>query len=113
MSNFVAYSALAGAIIFEVIGTSLLKASAQFTKLLPTLGTLAAYTFAFYFLSLTLRTLPVGIAYALWSGMGMVLISGVGWFIYHQKLDFFALLGMGLILLGVLIINVFSKSMGH
>jgi small multidrug resistance pump len=113
MTSFAAYGALAGAIVFEVIGTSLLKASEQFTKLIPTLGTLVAYTIAFYFLSLTLRTIPIGVAYAIWSGMGMVLISIVGWIIYQQVLDLPALLGMGFILLGVMIINLFSKTIGH
>lgn len=101
------------AILFEVIGTSALKASNQFTKLIPSLITLVTYFCAFYFLSLTLKSLPVGIAYAIWSGVGIVLISLAGYFIFQQKLDLPAILGMILIVAGVLVINLFSKSVPH
>lgn len=101
------------AIVAEVIGTTLMKYSQGFTKLLPSLGTLLFYGIAFYLLSLTLQTLPTGIAYAIWSGAGIVLISLVGWILLGQKLDMPAILGMVLICAGVLIINVFSKSVAH
>lgn len=101
------------AILFEVIGTSALKASNQFTKLIPSLITLVTYFCAFYFLSLTLKSLPVGIAYAIWSGVGIVLISLAGYFLFQQKLDLPAILGMTLIVAGVLVINLFSKSIPH
>lgn len=101
------------AILAEVIATSALKASEQFSKLIPSLIVIAGYMIAFYFLSLTLRTMPVGIAYALWSGVGIVLVSAAGYFLYQQKLDLPAILGISLIILGVIVINVFSKSASH
>lgn len=97
------------AIIAEVVATSSLKASASFTKLWPSLIAVFGYGLAFYFLSLTLKTIPVGVAYALWSGLGIVLISITGWLWFGQKLDLAAMIGMGLIVLGVVVINVFSK----
>ncbi|QLI81567.1 multidrug efflux SMR transporter [Chitinibacter fontanus] len=104
---------LAIAIIAEVIATSALKATAGFSRLLPSLLVVAGYGTAFYFLSLTLRSIPLGIAYALWSGAGIVLVSMVGWFFYRQQLDWPALLGIALIISGVLVINLFSQSAGH
>ena len=104
------YLYLAIAIVSEVIGTSALKASEQFTRPVPSLITLVAFASAFYFLSLTLRTMPVGIAYAIWSGVGIVLISLIALVLFGQKLDLPAVIGMGLIVAGVLVINVFSKS---
>ncbi|WP_286911795.1 DMT family transporter [Flavobacterium sp. UBA4197] len=101
------------AIFFEVIATSALKSSEQFTKLWPSLIAVAGYAFAFYFLSLTLKTIPIGIAYAIWSGLGIVLISAIGYFAYKQTLDFPALIGIIFIIIGVLIINLFSKSVSH
>ncbi|MGV3000938.1 SMR family transporter [Vibrio sp.] len=101
------------AIVSEVIATSAMKSSEGFTRLIPSLIVAVGYVAAFYFLSLTLKTIPVGIAYAIWAGLGIVLIAAVGWIIYGQKLDLAAMLGMGLILLGVLVINVFSKVGGH
>ncbi len=101
------------AIVAEVIGTSALKASESFTKLVPAAVTLIAYGVAFYFLALTLKTIPVGIAYAIWSGLGIVLISVVGWFLFRQALDVPALIGLALIIAGVLVINLFSKSVAH
>lgn len=101
------------AITAEVIATSALKASEQFSKLIPSLIVIAGYMIAFYFLSLTLRTMQVGIAYALWSGIGIVLVSAAGYFLYQQKLDLPAILGISLIILGVIVINVFSKSASH
>jgi small multidrug resistance pump len=101
------------AIVAEVIGTSGLKESDNFTKLWPSLLTIAAYGVAFFFLSLTLRTIPVGIAYAIWSGVGIVLIALVGWLRFGQHLDAPAILGMSLIVAGVVILNVFSKAVSH
>ncbi len=97
------------AIICEVIATSSLKASQEFTKLFPSVITIVGYALAFYLLSLTLRSIPMGIAYAIWSGIGIVLVSVVGVVVYQQKLDLPAIIGMSLIVLGVVIINVFSK----
>jgi small multidrug resistance pump len=107
------YLFLAIAVAFEVVATSALKATDGFTRLVPSLVTLAGYAFAFYFLSLTLRTLPVGIVYALWSGTGIVLIAAIGWLWFRQPLDAPALIGIALILAGVLVVNLFSKSVAH
>ena len=101
------------AIVAEVIATSALKASEGFSKPLPTLLMVVGYAIAFYLLALTLRTIPVGVAYAIWSGAGIVLITAVAWFMYGQKLDLPALLGMGLIIAGVVVLNVFSKAVAH
>jgi small multidrug resistance pump len=98
------------AIVSEVAATSALRASGQFTKLWPSVIVVVGYGLAFYFMSLTLKSIPVGIAYAIWSGVGIVLVSVTGYFLYKQKLDLPAILGMGLIVLGVLVINLFSKS---
>jgi small multidrug resistance pump len=109
----VTYLLLLVAIACEVVATSALKASDGFTVLLPSLLTLAGYAVAFYCLSLTLRTIPVGIVYAIWSGLGIVLIAAVGALRFGQRLDAPALAGLALILAGVVVINVFSKSVGH
>jgi small multidrug resistance pump len=101
------------AIVAEVVGTSALKASDGFTRPLPSFVVLVSYGVAFYFLSLTLRVMPVGIAYAFWSGIGIVLISLVGHVWYRQSLDVPAILGMALIVAGVLVTNLFSKSVPH
>jgi len=101
------------AIFAEVVGTSALKASMGMTKLTPAAIVLLGYGAAFYFLSLTLEQIPVGVAYAIWSGVGIVLISLIGWRFFGQALDVPALLGMGLILFGVAVINLFSKSGAH
>lgn len=101
------------AIVSEVIGTSALKASQEFTKLGPSLIVIAGYASAFYFLTLTLRTMPVGIAYAVWSGVGVVLICLVSWILYKQTLDWAALVGIGFITVGVILINGFSGSVQH
>ena len=104
---------LAIAIVAEVIATSALRAANGFSNWLPSLVVVVGYAVAFYFLSLTLKAIPVGIAYAIWSGAGIVLISIMGWVIYRQALDLPALLGMGLIVAGVLVINLFSQSSAH
>ena len=109
----IAYLYLSIAIIAEVIATTALRAAEGFTVLWPSALSVAGYIVAFYFLSLTLKTMPVGIAYALWSGVGIVLVSLAGWLIYKQLLDLPALLGMGLIMAGVIVINVFSKTAVH
>lgn len=101
------------AIVAEVIATSALKASAEFTRLVPSIVVVAGYLIAFYFLSLTLRTLPVAIVYAMWSGIGIALIALVGWVVLKQSLDAAALVGLGLIVSGVLVINLFSKTVTH
>ena len=101
------------AIVAEVIATSALKASDGFSKLLPSAITVLGYGVAFYCLSLTLRHIPVGVAYAVWSGLGVVLITAVSWILFGQKLDAPALIGMGLIVAGVVVMNVFSKSVAH
>ncbi len=101
------------AILAEVIATSALKVSDGFTRPLPSIITAIGYGLAFYLLALTLKTIPVGIAYAIWSGAGIVAISLIGYFIFGQTLDTAALIGIGLILAGVLVLNVFSGSSGH
>lgn len=103
---------LAVAIISEVFATSALKATAGFTRPLPALVVIAGYATAFYALSLALRSVPMGIAYAIWSGIGIVAISLVGFVAYRQRLDTPALIGMALILAGTLVINLFSASDG-
>ena len=101
------------AIAAEVVATSALKASDGFSKLGPSLLVVGSYALAFYCLSLTLKTIPIGMAYAIWSGAGIVLISAVGWVFYGQKLDAPALVGMGLIIAGVLVIQLLSQSQAH
>lgn len=107
------YIYLTIAILAEVIGTAALKSSDGFSRLGPSLVTAAGYGIAFYFLSLTLRSLPIGIAYAIWSGVGIVLISAVAWLFLGQKLDMPAILGMCLIVAGVVVINLFSNVSAH
>ena len=107
------YLYLTVAIVFEVIATTALKQSDGFTRLLPSLVTVTGYALAFYFLSLPLRVLPVGVVYALWSGVGIVLITGIGWLWFRQSLDLAALVGIGFIITGVLIVNLFSKTLTH
>jgi small multidrug resistance pump len=109
----IAYAYLAVAIIAEVIATTALRAAQGFTVLVPSLVSIVGYAVAFYFLSLTLKTMPVGVAYALWSGVGIVIVSLASWLIYRQVLDTPALIGMGLIIAGVVVINLFSKSAVH
>lgn len=101
------------AVTAEVIATSFLKASDGFSRLLPALVVVTGYATAFYFLSLTLKTIPIGIAYALWSGIGVVLITLVAWVVYEQSLDIAAIIGIALVVSGAVVINLFSKSMVH
>jgi small multidrug resistance pump len=105
------YLYLAIAIVAEVIGTSALKAAEGFTRLLPSLVVVVGYGVAFYFLSLALKTIPVGIAYAVWSGVGVALITLIGWLVFKQRLDAPALAGLALIVAGVVLIQ-FSSSTG-
>jgi small multidrug resistance pump len=104
---------LAVAIAFEVLATSALKLTDGFTRLGPSIVTILGYGLAFYFLSLTLRTLPVGIVYAIWAGVGVVLVALIGWLVFRQPLDAWAIVGIALILAGVLVLNVLSRSMTH
>lgn len=108
-----AYSLLALAVALEVVGTSLLAQTQQFTRLLPTLGMVTCYLLAFYILTHILKVLPVGITYALWSGFGIIFISAVGYFWLRQSLDLAAIIGIGLIVAGVVVINLFSTSSTH
>ncbi len=101
------------AIVAEVGATSALKSSAGFTRLWPSLLVMLGYGIAFYFLSLTLRVIPIGVAYAIWSGVGIVLIALVGWLAFGQRLDAPALFGMLLIIAGVVVMNVFSRAVPH
>ncbi|MEE4294016.1 MAG: SMR family transporter [Xanthomonadales bacterium] len=101
------------AIVSEVIGTSALKASEGFTRLWPSLIVITGYALAFYFLSLTLKAIPVGVAYAVWAGAGIALIALIGWLFFGQALDAPAVIGMGLIVAGVVVINVFSKTLAY
>ncbi len=98
------------AILSEVAATSALKPAAGFTRLWPSVTVILGYSSAFYFLSLTLKSMPVGIAYAVWSGAGTALIALIAWFVTGQKLDLPAMAGILLIISGVIVINMFSKS---
>lgn len=107
------YLYLIVAIITETIGTSALQASQQFTKFWPSVLVLLAYGFSFYMMGLTLKFMPVGIVYAIWSGLGVVCIALIGFLVFGQRLDWPAVLGLALIILGVLVIHLFSKSVSH
>lgn len=104
------YLYLAIAIVAEVIGTSALKAAEGFTRPLPSLVVIVGYGAAFYFLSLALKVIPVGIAYAIWSGAGVALITLIGWVVFRQRLDAAALAGVALIVAGVVVIQFFSNA---
>lgn len=108
-----AYMALGLAIVAEVIATSALKASEGFTRPGPSAIVVLGYGLAFYCLSLTLKTVPVGVAYAVWSGLGIVLITVAGYVLYRQRIDVAALIGMALIVAGVAVIQLFSKTTTH
>jgi small multidrug resistance pump len=101
------------AIISEVIGTSALKASEGFSRLWPSVIVVAGYVLAFYFLSLTLKTIPVGVAYAIWSSVGVILIALIAWLLHGQTLDLPAIIGMALIVTGVVVLNLFSRTVPH
>ncbi|WP_269584027.1 SMR family transporter [Roseibium sp. Sym1] len=107
------YLLLAAAIIAEVIATSALAKTENFTRLVPSLITVVGYAISFWLLSFPIRVLPTGIVYAVWSGAGIVLITLVAWLVFRQTLDLPAVIGLGLIIAGVVVINVFSKAVGH
>jgi small multidrug resistance pump len=107
------YLILAFAVLAETIGTTALQASQQFTRIVPTLIVIAAYATAFYLLAIALKYFPVGIAYAIWSGLGIVFISLIGLMVFGQKLDWPAILGLAMILGGILVIHLFSKATPH
>ena len=108
-----AYLHLMLAIISEVVATSALKASAEFTKLVPAVIVVIGYGFSFYFMALVLRTIPLGVTYAIWSGLGIVFIGVIGVVFFKESLDLPAMVGMGLIIAGVVVVNLFSKTVGH
>jgi small multidrug resistance pump len=107
------YAALALAIVAEVIATSVLPHTREFTRPWPTLLVAVLYATAFYLLTIVTRAVPIGIAYALWSGFGIVLIAAVNWLIFRQRLDTPAIIGLGLLISGIVVINVFSKTVSH
>ncbi len=107
------YLSLVLAIIFETVATSFLKQSEQFTKLLPSIITVIGYAITFYFLSKATQSIPLGLVYAIWSGCGILLITIVGMVVFKQSLDMPAYLGLFLIIVGVVVINVFSKAISH
>jgi len=111
--NIINWLFLIMAIISESIATNSLKASNGFTNVVPSIIALAGYGSVLFFLSLAIRTIPVGVAYATWSGVGIILIALVGWLWHRQTLDAPAIIGMGLIIAGVIIMNVFSRSVTH
>ena len=104
---------LAVAIFSEVMATSALKSSEGFTRLAPSLIVVAGYAAAFYFLSLTLKSIPIGVAYAVWSGLGVVLVTAIAWVFHGQKLDMWGFVGIGLIISGVSVLNLLSKASAH
>ena len=107
------YALLMLAIVAEVLATTALARSESFSKLGPSVVAVVGYAAAFYFLSFPMRVIPTGVVYAIWSGMGIVLISGIAWFWHREALDAPAMLGLAFILIGVVTINVFSKSVPH
>lgn len=109
----VTWAALSGAIALEVVGTTLLNQSQQFTRPWPTAGMALCYGLAFYLLSIALKQMPVGIAYAIWSGLGVVAISVIGLVLFKQRLDLPAVIGLTMIVGGVVVINLFSKAVSH
>jgi small multidrug resistance pump len=98
------------AITGEIVGTTALKASDGFTRLMPSLLAITGYAIGFYFLAIVLRTIPLGITYAIWSGVGVAAVTLIGWMLYGQKLDWASLVGIGLIVAGVLVLNLWSST---
>ena len=107
------YLYLAVAIVAEVIATSALKSTEGFTRLVPSVVVIIGYVVAFYCLSITVRELPVGVVYAIWSAVGIVLVAAFAWLYYGQALDLPAVIGLGLIIAGVALVNLFSKTVAH
>ncbi len=101
------------AILFETIGTTALQASQQFSRLGPSILVVVAYGFSFYLLALVLKYIPVGVAYAIWSGLGICLIAAIGYLVFGQRLDMPAVVGIAMIIAGIVVINVFSDSALH
>ena len=108
-----AYIYLAVAIIAEVVATSALKASEEFTRWIPSMIVVIGYGAAFYYMTLVLRSIPIGITYAVWAGLGIVLVTVIGAVLYKQIPDMPAMIGIGLIVAGVIVINLFSKTISH
>lgn len=104
---------LAIAIVGEVVATSALKSSESFSRLVPSIVVMAGYGISFYFLSLALKSIPVGIAYAVWAGLGIVLVAAIAWVLHGQRLDAWAFVGMGLIISGVAVLNLLSQARSH
>jgi small multidrug resistance pump len=113
MNQSTTYLLLAGAIIAEVTATTALSRSESFTRLIPSIITILGYASSFVMLSFPIRVMPTGIIYAVWSGAGIVLIAAIGWLRFGQKLDTPALIGLTFIITGVVIVNVFSKTIQH
>ena len=113
MGPHAAWAYLVVAIVAETVGTSALQASQQLTRLWPSLLVVLGYGLSLWFMALALRTMPVGVVYAIWSGLGIVLIALIGWLVFDQRLDPAALVGMGLILAGVLVLHLFSATTPH
>ena len=107
------YLLLIAAVFAETVGTSALQASQQFSRLWPSVTVVIAYGISFYLLGITLKYIAVGIAYAIWSGFGIVFIAAIGYLAFDQKLDLPAVIGMGLIIVGIIVINLFSKTAAH
>lgn len=107
------YLILALAVLAETIGTTALQASQQFTRLGPSVLVVVAYAVSFYLLSITLRSMPVGVVYALWSGLGIILIAIIGWVVFAQRLDFAAVAGLAMIIGGIAVIHLFSSASPH
>jgi len=107
------YLILALAVLAETIGTTALQASQQFSRLGPSVVVVIAYAVSFYLLSITLRSMPVGVVYALWSGLGIILIATIGWVVFGQRLDFAAVVGLVMIISGIAVIHLFSSASPH
>lgn len=107
------YVYLIAAIIAETIGTTALQASQQFTRLGPSLIVVVAYAISFYLLGLSLKFMPVGLVYAIWSGLGIVAIAAIGYIVFGQVLDLPAVIGIGMIMAGILVIHLFSNTAAH
>jgi len=107
------YLYLIFAVAAETVGTTAIQASHQFTRFWPSVLVVVAYALSFYLLALTLRFMPVGVVYALWSGLGILFIAIIGYLVFHQKLDFAAILGMGMIVGGIAVIHLFSATSTH
>jgi small multidrug resistance pump len=107
------YYFLLAAVVLEAFGTANLQASNQFTKLWPTIGVAIGFAGAFYFMTLTLKFMPVGIVYAIWSGLGIVLITAIGYFLFKQAVDLWAIVGIGMIIAGIVVISLLSSTATH